>query len=137
LGAISGCVTLPLQRFHRAESMPRRSADERLADIEKRLAANKAEQSKLRNDLRAERSRQKKTAQKARAHAGIVLGLGMAEHALSNPRSEVRRVAIRVLEHYLATEKPAGDPPVAELLERLRAAVAPANAAAAVPEAAE
>lgn len=104
--------------------MPRLSPDEKLAVIEKRLSGNKAEQLKLKRELRAVRSRQKKHTQKERAHAAIVLGLGMAEHATRNPSSEVRRVAIRLLEHHL-TQRP-DDPPVAALLELLRGAPSPA-----------
>ncbi len=47
---------------------------------------------------------------------GIVVGWGLIEHALAHPHSEVRRVAVRLLEAHLH------DRPVADLLARLKAA---------------
>jgi hypothetical protein len=113
--------------------MPRLTSEEKIAAIQKKLSDNSAAQARLRRELRAMRTGQKKQTRKQRAHAAIVLGLGMAEHASRNPGSEVRRIAIRILEHYLE-QKPAGDPPVAELLAQLQGAPSsPADDAGKLP----
>src|SRR5271163_3860808 len=65
--------------------MPRISADEKIAAIEKKLSDNAKAQAILKRELRAARSGQKRKTQSDRSHAAIVLGLGMAEHAARNP----------------------------------------------------
>jgi hypothetical protein len=108
--------------------MPRMTDDEKLAALEKRKAEIKAQQLRLNRELRAVQSHKKDQARRDRAHAGIVVGLEMIEHAIRNPGSDVRRVVLRIVENHLA--KRPDDQPLAELLDQL-------TAAAAVPEAAE
>jgi len=109
--------------------MPRMTDDEKLAALEKRKADIKAMQLRINRQLRAVQSRKKNQARSDRAHVGIVMGLEMIEHAIRNPGSEVRRVAIRILENHHA--KRPDDLPVADMLAKLKAA--PAS----VPKAAE
>jgi hypothetical protein len=101
-----------------------RTDEQKKAAYQQRIAALKE---KVRRIERRETTQERR----ARAHVGIVLGWGMIEHALAHPHSEVRRVAIRLIEDYLR-ERP-DDRSVADLLERLN----PAPEATAASEAAE
>lgn len=103
--------------------MPRQRKvdDDQLKTLEQRLA-------KAKQDLARAKSQQKKQADSARVHTGIVVGLPIIEHAIRNPGSEVRRVVIRIVENWLA-DRP-NDQPLVDLLAQLKSP-------AAVPEAAE
>lgn len=90
--------------------MARKSDDERKAYLQQRLAA-------IKDNLKRIERREVKEERRDRAHVGIVIGWGMIEHALRHPNSEVRRVAICLIEDHLR-DRP-DDRPVAELLERL------------------
>jgi hypothetical protein len=112
--------------------MARMTEDEQLAALQKQKDDIKAAQLKINRKIRAVRTRKRTKADRSRVHVGIVVGLEMIEHAIRNPSSEVRRVAIRIMENHL-TKRP-DDFPVADMLALLKA---PASAAADVPEAAE
>ena len=103
------------------EHLVRRTDEQKKAALQQRIAA-------LKEKVRRIERREATEERRARAHVGIVIGWGMIEHALRNPDSEVRHVAIRLIETHLR-ERP-DDRPVAELLTRL-------NAPAALSEAAE
>ena len=100
--------------------MARKSDEERKAYLQQRLTA-------IKDNLKRIERREATQERRDRAHVGIVIGWGMIEHALRNPNSEVRRVAIRLIEAHLC-ERP-DDPPVAELLAQLNAPAAPSEAA--------
>jgi hypothetical protein len=104
--------------------MARKSDEERKAYLQQRLTA-------IKENLKRIERREATQERRDRAHVGIVIGWGMIEHALRNPNSEVRRVAIRLIEAHLR-ERP-DDLPVADLLERLNTA----SEATAASEAAE
>jgi hypothetical protein len=103
------------------EHLVRKMDEQKKAALQQRIAA-------LKEKVRRIERREATEERRARAHVGIVVGWGMIEHALRNPDSEVRRVAIRLIETHLH-ERP-DDHPVAELLTRL-------NVPAALSEAAE
>ena len=109
--------------------MARMTEDEQIAALEQQKEDIRKKGLVLNRKIRALRSRQRSQADRDRAHIGIVVGLGMIEHAIRNPGSEVRRVAIRILENHHA--KRPDDLPVADMLAKLKAA--PVS----VPEAAE
>jgi hypothetical protein len=90
----------------------RKTDEQKKAALQQRIAALKE---KVRRIEQHEATQERRD----RAHVGIVVGWGMIEHALCNPNSEVRRVAIRLIEDHLR-ERP-DDRPVAELLARLKA----------------
>lgn len=90
----------------------RKTDEQKKAAYQQRIAA-------LREKVRRIEQRETMQERRDRAHVGIVVGWGMIEHALTQPQSEVRRVAIRLIEDYLR-ERP-DDRPVKELLERLKA----------------
>jgi hypothetical protein len=98
----------------------RRSDEERLAALQRRIAALKDRQRALNQRLSAKE-------RKARAHVGIVAGWGIIDHAAAHPESEVMRVLIRVLEDHHRTRP--DDKPVVELLARLKAPAANREAA--------
>lgn len=98
----------------------RRSDEERLAALQRRIAALKDRQRALNQRLSAKE-------RKARAHVGIVAGWGIIDHAAAHPESEVARVLVRVLEDHRRTRP--DDKPVAELLARLTAPAANREAA--------
>jgi hypothetical protein len=102
----------------------RKTDEQKKAALQQRISALKE---KVRRIERHETMQERRD----RAHVGIVVGWGMIEHALRNPNSEVRRVAIRLIEDHLC-ERP-DDRPVADLLERLKSA----SKATAASEAAE
>ncbi len=90
----------------------RKTDEQKKAAYQQRIAALKE---KVRRIERRENAQERR----ARAHVGIVVGWSLIEHALAYPHSEVRRVAVRLLEAHLH-ERP-DDRPVKELLERLKA----------------
>jgi hypothetical protein len=90
----------------------RKTDEQKKAAYQQRIAALRE---KVRRIERREATRQRRD----RAHIGIIVGWGMIEHALAHPHSEVRRVAVRLLEAHLS-EQP-DDRAVAELRERLAA----------------
>jgi uncharacterized protein YydD (DUF2326 family) len=92
-------------------AMARKSDEERKAYLQQRLTA-------IKENLKRIERREATQERRDRAHVGIVIGRGMIEHALRNPNSEVRRIAIRLIEDHLR-ERP-DDRPVEELLEQLK-----------------
>jgi hypothetical protein len=86
--------------------------EQKKAALQQRIAALKE---KVRRIDRREADQDRRD----RAHLGIVVGWGMIEHALCSPESEVRRVALGVLEAHLRQHP--DDRPVAELHARLSA----------------
>jgi hypothetical protein len=102
----------------------RKTDEQKKAAYQQRIAA-------LREKVRRIERRETMQERRARAHVGIVVGWGMIEHALAHPHSEVRRVAIHLIEDYL--REWSDDHPVADLLERLNSA----SEATAASEAAE
>jgi hypothetical protein len=90
----------------------RKTGEQKKAALQQRIAA-------LREKVRRIERRENAQERHARAHVGIVVGWGMIEHALAHPNSEIRRVAIRLIEDHLR-ERP-DDRPVDELLARLKA----------------
>ena len=99
----------------------RKTDEQKKAALQQRIAA-------LGEQVRRIDQRENAQARRARVHVGIVIGWGMIEHALCNPDSEVRRVALQLIEAHLR-ERP-DDKPVAALLERLKAAGQSTEAAA-------
>jgi hypothetical protein len=91
----------------------RKTDEQKKAAYQQRIAA-------LREKVRRIERRENAQERRARAHVGIVVGWGLIEHALAHPHSEVRRVAVRLLEAHVH-ERP-DDRPVADLLARLKAA---------------
>ena len=91
----------------------RKTDEQKKAAYQQRIAA-------LREKVRRIERRETMQERRDRVHVGIVIGWGMIEHALRNSNSEVRHVAIRLIEDHLR-ERPE-DRPVAELLERLNSA---------------
>jgi hypothetical protein len=87
--------------------------------IEERIARQEAKRTAADRELKRLKATEKEQAEQTRRHVGIVVGIPLIEHAFRNPASEVRRVMIRVLENHM-TIRP-NDPPVAELLARLKA----------------
>ena len=102
------------------EHLVHKTDEQKKAALQQRIAA-------LKEKVRRIERREATEERRARAHVGIVIGWGMIEHALRNPDSEVRRVAIRLIEAHLR-EHP-DDRPVAELLTRLSALAALSEAA--------
>lgn len=98
--------------------MPRKSDEEKLADLQKLKDDIRKQLLTVNRDMRAVRSRQRGQTERTRNHVGIVVGLGLIEHARRNPDSEVRRVMVRIAENHLQ-ERP-GDKPVADLLAELK-----------------
>jgi len=90
----------------------RKTDEQKQASLEQRIAA-------LREKVRRIEQRKSQQERRDRAHVGITVGWGLIEHGRSNPKSEVRRVAISVIEAHLA-ERPE-DRPMAELLTELKA----------------
>jgi hypothetical protein len=76
--------------------MPRQSNPERIEKLKQKAA-------RIDQELRRALAAEKKQAEQTRVHCGIVIGLGMIEHANSNPDSEVRRVAVRIAQNWIAT----------------------------------
>jgi hypothetical protein len=76
--------------------MPRQSNPERIEKLKQKAA-------RIEQELRRALAAEKKQAEQTRVHCGIVIGLGMIEHANKNPDSEVRRVAIRIAQNWIAT----------------------------------
>jgi len=76
----------------------RKTDEQKQASLEQRIAA-------LREKVRRIEQRKSQQERRDRAHVGITVGWGLIEHARSNPRSEVCRVALRLIEAHL-TEKP-------------------------------
>ena len=95
--------------------------------IGERIAQEEAKRTAAERELKRLKAAKKEQEDNRRAHVGIVVGLPLIEHAFRNPASEVRAVIVRVLEHHM-TLRP-NDPPVAELLARLKApaSVSPAG----------
>ena len=91
----------------------RKTDEQKKAAYQQRIAA-------LREMVRRTERQEVSQERRDRAPVGIVLGRALIEHALSNPNSEVRRLAIHLIEDHLH-ERP-DDRPVAELLERLSTA---------------
>ena len=89
----------------------RKTDEQKQASLEQRIAA-------LREKVKRIEQRKSQQDRRDRAHVGITVGWGMIEHALANPKSEVRRVAIRFVEAYLV-EKPE-DRAMTELLTMLK-----------------
>lgn len=87
--------------------------EQKKAAYQQRIAA-------LKEKVRRIERRETMQERRDRAHVGIVIGWAVIEHALAHPHSEVRHVAIRLIEDYLR-ERP-DDRPVADLLERLNSA---------------
>ena len=98
----------------------RKTDEQKKAAYQQRIAA-------LREKVRRIERRETMQERRDRAHIGIVVGWAMIEHARAHPNSEVRRVAIRLIEDHLR-ERP-DDHPVADLLARLSAPAAPSEAA--------
>ena len=90
----------------------RKTDEQKKAAYQQRIAA-------LREKVRRIERRETMQERRDRAHVGIVVGWGMIEHALRNPNSEVRHVAIRLIEDHLRERS--DDRPVKELLARLKA----------------
>ncbi len=90
----------------------RKTDEQKKAALQQRIAA-------LREKVRRIERREADQERRDRAHVGIVVGWGMIEHAMRNPTSEVRRVAIGLVETYLRDHP--DDRPVADLLARLTA----------------
>lgn len=102
----------------------RKTDEQKKAAYQQRIAA-------LREKVQRIERRENAQERRDRAHVGIVVGWAMVEHALAHPHSEVRHVAIRLIEDYLR-ERP-DDRPVVDLLKRLNSA----SEATAASEAAE
>jgi len=78
--------------------MARMTEDERIAALEKQKEDIRKKGLALNRKIRGLRSRQRSQADRDRSHIGIVVGLGMIEHAIRNPGSEVRRIVLAHLE---------------------------------------
>src|SRR3954464_1824560 len=76
------------------EHLVRKTDEQKKAVLQQRIAA-------LKEKVRRIERREATEGRRARAHIGIVIGWGMIEHALGNPDSEVRRIAIRLIETHL------------------------------------
>jgi hypothetical protein len=98
----------------------RKTDEQKKAALQQRISA-------LKEKVRRIERRETMQERRDRAHVGIVVGWGMIEHALRNPNSEVRRVAIRLIEDHLR-DRP-DDQPVADLLTRLNAPASRSEAA--------
>jgi hypothetical protein len=98
----------------------RKTDEQKKAALQQRIAALKE---KVRRIERREAAQERRD----RAHVGIVVGWAMIEHALRNPNSKVRRVAIGLVETYLRDHP--DDRPIAELLAKLTAPEAQREAA--------
>ena len=90
----------------------RKTDEQKQASLEQRIAA-------LREKVKRIEQRKTQQERRDRAHVGITVGWGLIEHARSNPKSEIRRVAINLIEAHLA-ERPE-DRAMADLLETLKA----------------
>jgi 50S ribosomal subunit-associated GTPase HflX len=88
-----------------------KTAEQKKAALEQRIAQLKQ---KVRNMERRDAVKERRD----RAHVGIVIGWSIIDYAMANPKSEVRRVAVQLIEAYL--KERADDQPVADLLMRLR-----------------
>ena len=95
--------------------MPRMTEDERIAALEKQKEDIRKKGLVLNRKIRGLRSRQRSQADRDRSHIGIVVGLGMIEHAIRNPGSEVRRVARRIVLAHLE-KRPDDRPKFGDLL---------------------
>jgi hypothetical protein len=89
----------------------RKTDEQKQAALEQRIAL-------LRDRVRRIEQRKSQQERRDRAHVGVTVGWGMIAYALGNPKSEVRRVAISLIEAHLA-ERPE-DRPMVELLDTLK-----------------
>jgi len=95
--------------------MARMTEDEQIAALEKQKEDIRKKGLALNRKIRGLRSRQRSQADRDRSHIGIVVGLGMIEHAIRNPGSEVRRVARRIVLAHLE-KRPDDRPKFGDLL---------------------
>jgi hypothetical protein len=89
----------------------RKTDEQKQASLEQRIAA-------LREKVKRIEQRKSQQERRDRLHVGMIIGWGLIERARSNPKSEVRRVALDLIQTHLA-EKP-DDRPMAELLDMLK-----------------
>lgn len=76
----------------------RKTDEQKQAALQQRIAMLRAKVKRIEH-------RKNEQERRDRSHVGMTLGWGLIEHAISNPKSEVRRVAVRLIEAHLA-EKP-------------------------------